>query len=209
MYNHRISFIFSFVLLFLVRKRYSGDKMISMYMAMISEPEKQDKFREIYLTYRNIMYNTANRILHDEGLSEDAVHNAFLKIVNNIDKIGETNDKKTCNFLVIIAKNEAIRIYNSKREIPDSEFVEESVEDSVDIEFEFDKKEYKKIIFDLIKTMDRKYSEPLLMKFFYNYTDSEIADFLGITVDNAKVRLHRGKGKLKELLKESDLNGRI
>ncbi|MDE5569471.1 MAG: sigma-70 family RNA polymerase sigma factor, partial [Ruminococcus sp.] len=128
---------------------------------------------------------------------------------NNIDKIGDTNDKKTRNFLVIIAKNEAIRIYNSKREIPDSEFVEESVEDSVDIEFEFDKKEYKKIIFDLIRTMDRKYSEPLLMKFFYNYTDLEIADFLGITVDNAKVRIHRGKNKLKEFLKESDFNGRI
>lgn len=197
------------MLLFLLRKSYSGDKMISMYMAMISEPEEQDKFREIYLTYRNIMYNTANKILHDEGLSEDAVHNAFLKIVNNIDKIGETNDKKTRNFLVIIAKNEAIRIYNSKREIPDSEFVEETIEDSIDIEFEFDKKEYKKIIFDLIRTMDRKYSEPLLMKFFYNYTDLEIADFLGITVDNVKVRIYRGKNKLKKLLKESDLNGRI
>lgn len=197
------------MLLFLLRKSYSGDKMISMYMAMISESEEQDKFREIYLTYRNIMYNTANKILHDEGLSEDAVHNAFLKIINNIDKIGEANDKKTRNFLVIIAKNEAIRIYNSKREIPDSEFVEETIEDSIDIEFEFDKKEYKKIIFDLIRTMDRKYSEPLLMKFFYNYTDLEIADFLGITVDNAKVRIYRGKNKLKELLKESDLNGRI
>lgn len=183
--------------------------MISIYMSMISEPEEQDKFQKIYLTYRNIMYNTANRILHDEGLSEDAVHNAFLKIVNNMNRIGATDDKKTRNFLVVITRNEAIRIYNSKREIPDSELVEESVEDSVDIEFEFEKKEYRKIIFDLVKTIDRKYSEPLLMKFFYNYNDNEIADLLGITVDNAKVRIYRGKNKLKELLKGSDLNGQV
>lgn len=176
--------------------------MISMYMAMISEPDERDKFQEIYLAYRNIMYNTAYKILHDEGLAEDAVHNAFLKIINNMEKIGETNDRKTRNFLVIIAKNEAIRIYNSKRDIPDSDFVENFAEDTADIESEYDQKEYKKIIFDLIKTIDKKYSEPLLMKFFYNYNDSEIADLLGITVDNAKVRIHRGKNKLKELLKE-------
>lgn len=177
--------------------------MISMYMAMISEPDERDRFQEIYLAYRHIMYNTAYKILHDEGLAEDAVHNAFLKVVNNMNKIGGTNDKKTRNFLVIIARNEAVRIYNSKRDIPDSDFVEDSAEDTADIESEYDRKEYTKTIFDLIKTMDKKYSEPLLMKFFYNYNDKEIADLLGITVENAKVRIHRGKNKLKELLKES------
>lgn len=177
--------------------------MISMYMAMISEPDERDRFQEIYIAYRNIMYNMAYKILCDEGLAEDAVHNAFLKIINNMGKIGAVNDRKTRNFLVIIAKNEAIRIYNSKRDIPDSDFVEDFAEDTTDIESEYDRKEYAEIVFNLIKTIDKKYSEPLLMKFFYNYSDSEIADLLGITVDNVKVRIHRGKNKLKELLKGS------
>ncbi len=35
------------------------------------------------------MFYVANRILNDEFLAEDVVHQAFLKIIENIDKIDD------------------------------------------------------------------------------------------------------------------------
>ena len=55
-----------------------------MYFTMIDSPPNQSKFEKIYLTYRNLMYRAAYSILKNEADAEDAVHNAFVKIAENI-----------------------------------------------------------------------------------------------------------------------------
>ena len=57
-----------------------------IYLMMIDSPEDQSKFEKVYLTYKGPMYHTAYKVLNNE---EDAVHNAFVKIAENISKIGE------------------------------------------------------------------------------------------------------------------------
>ena len=51
------------------------------------------------------MYNFAFRILNDSYLAEDAVHNAFLKLLKNLDKIKELKSKETRTYLLIIVRN--------------------------------------------------------------------------------------------------------
>ena len=51
-----------------------------VYMSLIDSAEDQSKFEKIYLKYRNLMFYIANRILNSSQDSEDAVHNAFIKI---------------------------------------------------------------------------------------------------------------------------------
>ena len=60
------------------------------------------------------MYYTANNILKDSHLAEDAVHNAFLRIINNLEKIEDINSHKTKGLIVIIVKNVSIDIYIEK-----------------------------------------------------------------------------------------------
>lgn len=50
----------------------------------------------------------------------------------------------------------------------------------------------------LIKSLDRKYGNVLILKYFYDMTDREIADDLGISLENVKMRLHRGKKALNQ-----------
>lgn len=58
-----------------------------IYMALIDESENQSKFEEIYNTYKGLMFYVANKILNNEADSEDAVHNAFITIAENIKKL--------------------------------------------------------------------------------------------------------------------------
>lgn len=53
--------------------------------------------------------------------------------------------------------------------------------------------------------MDPKYGDVLLLKYQFGLQDKEIANSLGITLNNAKIRLFRGKRKLqdKRYIKES------
>ena len=58
-----------------------------IYLQMIDAPEDRSKFEQIYMEYRSMMFHIANRILTNEQDAEDAVHEAFLKIAENIEKI--------------------------------------------------------------------------------------------------------------------------
>ena len=52
-----------------------------------------------------------------------------------------------------------------------------------------------------ISQLDKKYADVLTLKFYYQYSDSEIAGLIQTSPENVRVRLHRGKRKLTALLK--------
>ena len=58
-----------------------------IYMMMLETPEEKSLFEQIYLEYRGLMFHVAYEILHNEQDAEDAVHQAFVKIAENIKKI--------------------------------------------------------------------------------------------------------------------------
>jgi len=62
--------------------------MLSFYLAIIDNIEDKCKFEELYLLYRFTMLKAAENILRDFSLTEDTVHEAFLRILSHIGKIG-------------------------------------------------------------------------------------------------------------------------
>ena len=48
------------------------------------EESDVDKIGVMYDKYRIMMYKEAFKILKDDGLAEDTVHQSFLKLMNNI-----------------------------------------------------------------------------------------------------------------------------
>ena len=63
--------------------------MLSVYLMMIDNSDDRIKFEKVYNSFKNIMLNRAYEIIKERQLAEDAVHNAFLKIINNLPKIYE------------------------------------------------------------------------------------------------------------------------
>lgn len=57
----------------------------------------------------------ANNILNDKYLSEDVVHEAFLRIIDNIDKVEHLDSQKTRGFIFTIVKNIAIDKYRKRK----------------------------------------------------------------------------------------------
>ena len=66
-----------------------------IYLQMIDTPADRSKFEQLYLEYRGLMFYVANKILQSEQDAEDAVHQAFLSVAENIEKIGEPDSPKT------------------------------------------------------------------------------------------------------------------
>ena len=86
-----------------------------VYLSALDSQEKKSKFEQIYLAYRKQMYYAAFQILQHDEDSEDAVHHAFIKIAENIEKFSDIECPKTRSLCVTIVENKAIDIYRKRQ----------------------------------------------------------------------------------------------
>ena len=89
--------------------------MLVYYLQMLDTPEEKIRFEQIYLKYRGLMYHVADNILHNRQDAEDAVHNAFLRIIKKFSKFQNTPPKELAPQIVVITKNEAISLLRKRK----------------------------------------------------------------------------------------------
>lgn len=148
------------------------------------------------------MYKVAYRILDDEYLAQDAVHEAFINISNNFEKIMQTDCNKMGALLIIIVRNVSINMYNRRKKSGFSyeELGEEISDSGPGIEEILMNKEMFSIVVEKIKELHPSYADILSLKYFYHYEDSEVCRILSITPENFRTRLHRARHSLITLL---------
>ena len=54
----------------------------------------------------------------------------------------------------------------------------------------------------MIKKLDPKYGDLIMLKYYCNMKEKDIASSLGLSLENVKVRLYRARSLLKKMLKE-------
>lgn len=172
--------------------------MLLFYLSLIENEEDKSKFEKLYNEHRNLLKYIATDILKDEFLAEDAVHEAFIKLTRYIKGIEETNSHKTKAFVVIVIKSVCLdMIRKEKRNKSVSLDEVDNFVHTKDDSFENIELEY---IYSAIESLSDTYREIIELKVYYNISDKEIADILGI--DNAAVRkrLQRARASLKTKL---------
>ena len=166
-----------------------------IYLSFIDEPDDKRKFEEIYSSYKQTMFYAANRILKDNYTAEDAVHQAFIRIIDHLDKIEDVKSQRTRAFLVVIVEHIAIDIYRKRKKENWLSYDEMDIYIANDFEISFDNE-----IVGAIATLPLNYSTVLRLKYSQGYTDVEISRILDISEDNVRQRISRGKKKLAQLL---------
>lgn len=89
--------------------------MLMMYLNLVDTPEEKSKFKQLYDKYRNLMFFCAKEILKDDGLAEDAVQEALIKLTKYLKKINEVECHKTKHFIVIIVESASKDIYRREK----------------------------------------------------------------------------------------------
>ncbi len=80
--------------------------------------EKRASIRFIercYKLYEQKMYHVAYCILRDEGLAEDAVQEAFLKLMKSNVDFKDVKSDECKQYIITIIKHASIDIYNRKK----------------------------------------------------------------------------------------------
>lgn len=176
--------------------------MLGIYLAMLDNPKEENKFEKLYNQFKPTLITVAYQILNDIDLAEDAVHDAFLSLAKNMNKISGKNCIQIRNYLIIIVRNASRQIYNKRKKEICVEEIQDNITDLQNIEINAEDKVTQQKLMELIKTLDEKYADVLILKYFYDLSDKEIARSIGISLENAKIRLYRGKAMIKNKLAE-------
>lgn len=168
------------------------------YLMMIETPADQSKFERIYLHYKGLMYHTAYQILHNQEDAEDAVHNAFVKIAENISKIGEPVCPKTRVYIVTIVESKAIDLYRQNRRRGKLSYLDEISG------IELDETRVHGLSGCLAK-LPARYRQIILLKYYHGFSTKEIGKMLNITEANAIKLDQRAKNKLLQICQEEGI----
>ena len=161
------------------------------YLSMLGSEEDRSKFERIYRNYRALMFYIANGILRNDSDAEDAVHQAFLSILENMQHISDPDSPAARSYCAIIAEHKAIDIVRSRNRTPDLVSIDD-VEYGVEIELPVGS-----ALADAMARLPATQREILLLKYVHGYSTYEIAKILGMKRDTVGKALYRAKTILK------------
>lgn len=168
------------------------------YWEAPDNPKDQNKLEQIYHRYRDLMYYVAYRILHNEHDAEDAVHEAFLTIMKNLQQISSVRSRKTKGYVVTITENKAIDLYRRQRRHPEQALTEDLP--GLSVSYSGDD-----TLTACFLRLPARYREYLLLRYDSGFSNQEIAAMLGLSDAATRKLGERARAKLEILCKEEGL----
>ena len=77
-----------------------------------------------------------------------------------------------------------------------------AAEDGFSIEYRLEQADANEILYRIIQELDPEDREIVIRYYYYYQRIGVIADHMGISIDNVKVRLHRARARIKKLIEQ-------
>ncbi len=171
--------------------------MIILFNIDINDEQQIENLEKLYKENRQQMYWIAFNILNDSHLAEDAVQEAFVRMIENIEKITFISPKKQKALISIIVKNIAIDMKRTDREIATDFEAQDLLDQTTDLQMPNNINMIH--LKNCLEKLPPEYLFPLKLQVVCGYTEDEIGKMLGISTSLVGVRIFRARKKLKEL----------
>lgn len=133
--------------------------------------------------------------------AEDILQEVFIKTYQNLNDFDQ--NLKFSSWIYRITHNQVISHYRKQKEtlsLEDNELIFQKLKSEVNIPEEIDKKILKESIHKLLKKLDPKYRDVLILKYLEDKDYTEISNILQKPMGTIATLLNRAKEKFKNLL---------
>ncbi|MBO4876773.1 MAG: sigma-70 family RNA polymerase sigma factor [Ruminococcus sp.] len=159
-----------------------------------------DKIRRLYELYEQPMYRIAFAVLKRTESAEDAVSEAFLRLIKHIGRIGDPDSEQTKRYVVKVIKSTSITQYRKqKRSLEREPYADEELLRVADASQSVEER-----IFSTGRELLAELSEPDRKLVELHCVDglswSETARRMEISEPAARKRFERAKKRLEKLL---------
>ncbi|PKL82532.1 MAG: hypothetical protein CVV24_09670 [Ignavibacteriae bacterium HGW-Ignavibacteriae-3] len=153
---------------------------------------KDKTVSELFKSYSNDVLNYSMSILKDYDEAQDAVQEVFVRYIKNEDTFRGDCTHKT--WLLTITRNYCFKKLNGRAKL--TETIDENF-----IETHGPNIETKISLNDALEKLTTEEFEIIYLREYACHSYQEMAEILGISIDNVKVKLFRVRGRLRKYLK--------
>ena len=191
---------------FAVRKHHAhlSDEALVALVARADE----DALAELYDRVSRIAYGLALRVLRDERHAEDAVQEAFLQVWRNAATFRAERAKASTWILTLVHRRAVDLVRREERRqadpLTDDSALGEAPEDTEEaawLRFERER------VQAALKELPDVQREALELAYYGGFSQSELAERLGVPLGTIKSRMFAGLARLRELLDDSTHEG--
>jgi RNA polymerase sigma-70 factor, ECF subfamily len=167
------------------------------------------EFWEIYDQYYAKVRRFILALVKDEWVADDLIQETFIRVQQNVESLRDPS--KLSSWIFRIAYNlcqdhfresETSRREESIDQEEGEGLKETLIQEGRDIQKELEQGQMGECVQDQISLLPESLRTVLLLFAIMEFSHQEIADILGITAKNVKVRLHRARKRLKPILQE-------
>ena len=181
------------------RRTVSADAMLSEWTEIQAAQKDAAMFRPLYNRYFEQIFQFIYKRTLNEDLCADICSQVFLKAMQRLD--GYTFQGVPFSaWLFRIASNEVAQHYRTtqkSRVVSVEDFTLNSIIDELDTD---DLAAYRNVLVHALEELKSEDLEIIELRFFEQRPFKEVADLLGITESNAKVRTYRVLERLKKIM---------
>ena len=165
------------------------------------------EFWEIYDQYYAKVRKFILALVKDEWVADDLIQETFLRIQNSLRNLKDPS--KLSSWIFRIAYNlcqdhfRQLKLSRKEERIDQDEtdgLKEALIQKGPDIQKELEQRQMGECVQNQINLLPESLRTVLVLFDIMQFSHQEIADILGVTVENVKVRLHRARKKLKTIL---------
>ncbi len=163
---------------------------------------KKDKranlaFSEFYDRHQKDVRTYCKYLLESNSFLEDIFQETFFDFYKNIVNNNEVPENAV-GYLLRIARYKCLK-YNRDKKVNVS-FDDISFDKESNDGLKYEDEELLELIKKSLVLIDEQYREVFILKEFNGYTHEKIAEIIGITVANSKIRLFRANKELNKIL---------
>lgn len=163
-------------------------------------------FEEIFYLYRDDVFRFSYLVVRDTSLAQDVVQEAFLKVFRSIEKFQFRSSFKS--WLYRVAVNEAITILRRRKVKEDLEPMPDISNDRAAANATRDwqpeeavlESEERQLLRWAIGQLDPVHRSVVVLKYFHEFSDTEIGAIIGCPPGTVKSRLHRARELLRNTM---------
>ena len=181
-------------------------------MNVVKDPDnlRSQRLGQMVRQYEKDLLRICCMYLRDVSLAEDAVQETFYRISCNVEEFLHPERTETAALISVYTHNVAVNMYNKKKRqanlFDQSGDFEEIAEACIDPDEDLDQIVVNNETIDIVRfavnRLDNPYRQVVLLKYFYNMKNIDIAEYLGIDHNTINWRIFRAKQLLREILGE-------
>lgn len=164
----------------------------------MADNAKEQQFLEAYDKYADAIFRYCYYRIFDREKAKDFVQESFCRAWKYMSDGKEVDNLRA--FLYKIANNVIIDDARKKKSFSLNQLMEKGFFPKTDPREKTENYLAGQEILKLVKSLDEKYRDVIIMKYVDDLSTKEIALILNETENNVYVRLNRGFAKIKEIL---------